>query len=167
MTLRRRLALAALIALILIADQATKHIIRDTLPLRGPIHFAGSVGTLIYTENPGAFLSLGSSLPPEVRTLIFDGVVSIGLFIAAIALFLGRIPERGGDDIALALIVAGGVGNLIDRIRFHGRVTDFVYLALGPLHTGVFNIADMAITGGVLWLLATWAFGRKSAAPQV
>jgi len=167
MTVRRRLALAALIAVILIADQATKHVVRDTLPLRGPVHFAGSIGTLIYTENPGAFLSLGSSLPPEVRTLIFDGVVAIGLFVAAIALFLGRIPARGGDDVALALIVAGGVGNLIDRIRFHGRVTDFVYLALGPLHTGVFNLADMAITTGVLWLLATWAFGRKPAVPQV
>jgi len=160
MTIGRRIALAALIALLLLADQATKHVVRTTLPGREPLHYFG-IATLIFTENPGAFLSLGSSLPPRLRTLLFDGVVAIGLAIALVALFLGRIPQRGGDDIALALIVAGGVGNLIDRVRFHGRVTDFIYLAAGPLHTGVFNIADMAITTGVLWLLATWAFHRE------
>jgi signal peptidase II len=162
MTLHRRLTLAALIALILIADQATKHAVRTSLAMHEPMRYFG-VATLIYTENPGAFLSLGESLPPKLRTLIFDGVVAIGLAIAVVALFLGRIPQRGGDDVALALIVAGGVGNLIDRVRFHGRVTDFIYLAAGPLHTGVFNIADMAITTGVIWLLVTWAMTKKQA----
>jgi len=163
MTGRRRVIFLALIAIILIADQATKAIVRATLPQSGPIHRLGGVVTLIYTENEGAFLSLGSNLPAEVRTIIFDVIVAIGLSVAAVALFLGRISTRGGDDIALALIVAGGIGNLIDRIRFHGRVSDFIYLAAGPLHTGVFNIADMAITFGVLWLLATWFFLRKRA----
>ena len=61
--------------------------------------------------------------------------------------------SHGIDAIAVALIAAGGIGNLIDRVMFHGRVTDFIYLAAGPVHTGVFNVADMAITSGVIWLV--------------
>jgi lipoprotein signal peptidase len=40
---------------------------------------------------------------------------------------------------------------------------DFIYLAAGPVHTGVFNVADMAITGGVLWLALSWMFRKKPA----
>lgn len=68
---------------------------------------------------------------------------------------------KRGDDVALAMILAGGTGNLIDRMRFDGRVTDFLYLTAGPLHTGVFNVADMAVTFGVIWLLASWTFKRR------
>ena len=72
--------------------------------------------------------------------------------------------QPGTDDVAIAFIIGGGVGNLIDRFRLGGRVTDFIYLQAGVLHTGVFNVADMAITFGVLWLLATWAFASKAPA---
>jgi signal peptidase II len=57
----------------------------------------------------------------------------------------------------IAFIIGGGIGNLIDRLRYGGFVTDFIYLAAGPLHTGVFNIADMAITGGVIAIVILWA----------
>jgi signal peptidase II len=92
-------------------------------------------------------------------------LVSIGLLVAAFVLFTGRM-QPGPDDVAIAFIIGGGVGNLIDRFRLGGRVTDFIYLELSrPLHTGVFNIADMAITGGVLWLALSWAMAsvRKKA----
>jgi len=127
--------------------------------LRGAPPRVYGVLTLVYAENPGAFLSLGAGLPRMVRRVIFDGLVTVGLGIAAWFLFTGR-ARGGGDDVALALIVAGGVGNLIDRIRFGGQVTDFIYLRAGPLHTGVFNVADMAITGGVLWLALAWMWPK-------
>jgi signal peptidase II len=164
MTIGRRLALLAVIAVILVADQTTKRAVRSTLTDLMPRHYAGTLVTLIYTENPGAFLSLGANLPPQVRAIVFDVVVAIGLLAAMAVLFLGKVTAHG-DDLALAAIVGGGVGNLIDRIRFGGRVTDFIYMQLGPVHTGVFNVADMAITFGVLWLLATWAFARKEEKP--
>ena len=81
--------------------------------------------------------------------------MAIALGAAAIVLFRGGVHSRS-DEVALALILAGGVGNLIDRLRFVGRVTDFLYLSAGPLHTGVFNVADMAITLGILWLAVSW-----------
>ena len=155
MSIRRRVVLAIIILVTIALDQGTKRLARRTLMNAFPRHYAG-VLTLLYTENPGAFLSLGSNLPANVRHLVFDGLVSIGLLVAGFALFTGRM--QGRDDIAIAVIIGGGTGNLIDRLRFSGRVTDFIYLAAGPLHTGVFNIADMAITGGVLWLALAWVF---------
>jgi signal peptidase II len=160
MTTRRRIALLAIIAFTIALDQGAKALVRRTLMNSYPIH--AGVLTLLHTENAGAFLSLGADLPPNVRHLIFDGLVSIGLIAAAFVLFTGRM-QPGPDDVAIAFIIGGGVGNLIDRFRLGGRVTDFIYLAAGPLHTGVFNIADMAITGGVLWLAISWMFRKKPA----
>jgi signal peptidase II len=154
----RRAALLALILIVLAADQATKVAARRQLRDFMPRHYG--VLTLTYAENSGAFLSLGSGLPSLARRVVFDGLVTVGLAVAAFFLFTGRVHGRG-DDVALALIVAGGVGNLIDRLRFGGYVTDFLYLHAGALHTGVFNVADMAITGGVLWLALAWMLPKK------
>jgi signal peptidase II len=163
MTIHRRIALAAIILITIAVDQGTKVMARQSLMNAFPRRYG--VLTLLHTENPGAFLSLGSNLPENVRHLIFDGLVSIGLVAAAIVLFTGRM-QPGADDVAIAFIIGGGTGNLIDRFRLGGRVTDFIYLAAGSLHTGVFNIADMAITFGVLWLALSWAVTsmRKKAA---
>jgi signal peptidase II len=121
-----------------------------------PREFFGGLVTLLYAENSGAFLSLGASMPEFAKTMIFTGLVVIALAGAAWVLVTGRIG-RSGDAYALALLIGGGIGNVIDRIARHGRVTDFIYLSAGPLHTGVFNVADMAITGAVIWLALTSA----------
>ena len=160
MTIRRRLILAAIIIITIALDQGAKALVRRTLMNSYPVKTG--ILTLLHTENPGAFLSLGAELPPNVRHLIFDGLVSIGLLVAGFVLFTGRM-QPGPDDVAIAFIIGGGIGNLIDRFRLGGRVTDFIYLQAGPLHTGVFNVADMAITGGVLWLALSWMFRRKPA----
>ena len=155
----RRLWLLALIVVTLVCDQATKVAARAHLRDAAPRDYAG-VLTLLYTENAGAFLSLGSDLPSPARRVVFDGLVTAGLIVAGWVLVTGRVRGRG-DDVALALIIAGGAGNLVDRLRFGGFVTDFLYLHAGPLHTGVFNVADMAITGGVLWLMLAWLLPKK------
>ncbi len=154
----QRAAFVALILLILAVDQETKHLARLRLPRVPPRTYAGVV-TLLYAENRGAFLSMGSNLPPNIRAALFNGVVAVVLIFAMVVLFRGGLKR--GDEVAVAMIIAGGVGNLIDRVRFEGRVTDFLYLAAGPLHTGVFNVADMAVTFGVIWLLGSWAFKRR------
>jgi signal peptidase II len=155
----RKIALFAVIGVVFALDQWTKAIARAALMGRMPRHFG--VLTLLFAENRGAFLSLGSNLPPGVRAALFDGLVAVALIAATVVLF-----RRRRDDIALAVIVGGGAGNLADRIRLGGRVTDFLYLAAGPLHTGVFNVADMAITAGVLWLIVAWAFSEKPPTPS-
>lgn len=154
----RRIALFALIVLTLACDQATK--IAARAQLRDAAARDYGPLTLLYTENAGAFLSLGSDLPSPARRIVFDGLVTVGLAVALWFLLTGRVRGRG-DDVALALVIGGGAANLIDRIRFNGYVTDFLYLHAGPLHTGVFNVADMAITGGVLWMMLAWVLPRK------
>ena len=143
-----KIGLLALVLAVLAADQYTKHLARA-------IHGSTDYGPLLitFTENRGAFLSLGENLPEVMRAWLFNGVVAAGLL--ALAIYLVRHPE-----LPLTLVLAGGLGNLIDRIRFDGRVTDFLYLHAGPLHTGVFNVADMAITAGALWLIVTWFTDR-------
>jgi signal peptidase II len=155
--LRKKTFFLALIFVVLLVDQSTKHLARVHLQHQDMRHYLGETVTLLYAENAGAFLSLGADLPAVVRQVILNGIVGIGLAVAAWVLFTGRMHSKW-DELALAFILAGGVGNLIDRVRNHGRVTDFIYLAAGPLHTGVFNVADMAITSGVVWLMLSWMF---------
>ena len=55
-----------------------------------------------------------------------------------------------------AFILAGGIGNLIDRATQNGLVTDFLNVGIGPVRTGIFNVADMAVTFGVIvFIIAT------------
>ncbi len=161
----KRAPLIALMTVTIVADQITKHFARLTLAYAPPKHYG--VLSLLYAENSGAFLSLGATLPQQTRSLIFSGLVAVALLAGLWALMTNRIEARG-DAIAVAFILGGGFGNLIDRVARGGRVSDFLYLALGPLHTGVFNVADIAITGGVIWLLMSWMFvARKATADDV
>jgi signal peptidase II len=157
---RKRLQLAALIVLIVIADQWTKSLARETLSDL-PQHYAGGVLTFLLTENEGAFLSLGAHLPASARMALFAVAVSIAVIVALFLLLTSRV--RGLDAMAVAMIAGGGIGNLIDRLVRHGRVTDFLLLSAGPLHTGIFNVADMAITGGVIWLLVSSFLPKRPA----
>lgn len=157
---RRRLALlAAVAAVVIVLDQWTKILVRRHVA--APRVYASGLLTLLHTENTGAFLSLGATLPDLARTVIFGGFVAVILVIFTIAVLRGSI-SGAGDTVAAAAIIAGGVGNLIDRLLRSGRVTDFLYLEAGPLHTGVFNVADMAITCGVIWLLITSMPGKPA-----
>jgi signal peptidase II len=92
------------------------------------------------TQNPGSFLSLGASLPEPLR---------FGLFTAAVAIVLIGLVCA----VALALVAGGGISNLIDRLLYDGRVTDFLNVGIGSLRTGIFNLADMAILAGGLLLI--------------
>jgi signal peptidase II len=55
--------------------------------------------------------------------------------------------------VAFALLIAGGMGNLMDRLMYDGYVVDFINVGLGPLRTGIFNVADIAVTLGLLILM--------------
>ena len=130
-------------------DQVAKSVAREALVARPPIHVLDGLLRLQYMENPGAFLSLGAGLPAPIRTLLLV-VVAGGM----LAVFLGYILRTGSLNtiqlIGASLLVAGGLGNMVDRIFRGGAVVDFAVLSVGPLHTGVFNVADLAIVAGVV-----------------
>lgn len=113
---------------------------------------------LQYVENKGTFLSLGASLSEEVRFWLFTVIVSLIL----VGLFVYLIGSRSLDRssvIAISLILGGGIGNIIDRVIYGGAVIDFLNLGIGGLRTGIFNMADVAITAGTLLLL--WSKADK------
>ncbi|WP_460116884.1 signal peptidase II [Pseudomonas sp. H2_A12] len=102
--------------------------------------------------NPGAFLSLGAALPPQVKQLIF--IVGVAVVVAwAMGWSLSNWNQPLRKVLPLYAIALGGIANLIDRVFRDGHVVDYMVLNVGPAHTGVFNIADIAITVGALYLL--------------
>lgn len=133
-------------------DQVTKVVARQQLAGVAPIRLFHDSLRLQYAENPGAFLSFGANLPEDLRNLIF--LVLTGALLFGLLLYLAKSQRTNTPvSLALALLLGGGCGNLIDRIFNHGRVIDFINLGIGPLRTGIFNVADIAITFGALWLL--------------
>ena len=155
--MKRLAAFFAVLAAVVAIDQWTKAVVRANAG--PPRSYASGLFMLLHTENTGAFLSLGAELPPWAKSLIFGGVVAVLLVMFTVAVVRGSI-HKTGETIAAAAVIGGGFGNLIDRVLRGGRVTDFLYLQAGPLHTGIFNVADMAITFGVIWLIVT--MGKKS-----
>ncbi|MBI1818033.1 MAG: signal peptidase II [Deltaproteobacteria bacterium] len=137
-------------------DQATKHLARSHLAGLPPRSFLGGFVRIALAENEGGFLSLGSSLPPALRATVF--FLDVAAVLALAAVYLVR-PAGLRFSVLLCAwgIWAGGLSNFLDRILFEGRVTDFMIVGLGPLHTGVFNVADVAIVaGGVFLALSAW-----------
>ncbi len=132
-------------------DQVTKHIAVSRLKARPPMAYCGNVFRLEYAENPGAFLGLGQRLPEAVRRSLFVGLdVLIAVALAGTLVVRARMARW--HVAACALFLSGTIGNLIDRLRFDGGVIDFLNVGVGPLRTGIFNVADMAIMAGALIL---------------
>ena len=112
-----------------------------------------------YAENKGAFLGMFGGLPEELRVWLLT--VLTGLMMLAITIYLLTTSHiRFYIFIAFTLIVGGGIGNLIDRIRFR-YVIDYFNLGLNlgdwigffNIRTGIFNVADMAITAAFFMMI--------------
>lgn len=133
-------------------DQFTKHIAREHLDGSPPRNFLAGTVRLIYAENPGAFLGLGGQLPPRARWLVLVAINSlVATALVGVLVWHSKLsPVRAA---ACTLLLAGALGNLIDRVRFDGLVIDFMNLGVGPLRTGIFNVADMAIMLGAGMLI--------------
>jgi signal peptidase II len=141
-------------------DQLTKVVARATLTEGDMWSYLGDTFRLQLAYNSGAFLSLGSSMPADLRSTVFS--IGVGCVLAALFVYaLWAKNEPRPVTIALALVLGGGTSNLIDRLVFDGHVTDFLNLGIGWLRTGIFNVADVAISGGVVFLL--WLGFRKPA----
>jgi signal peptidase II len=144
-------------------DQTVKHVARTNLNRFDSISVLNGFGELRLAENPGSFLGLGAALSPSVRAVVFTLGVGAGLILLfgylASQARLNRMAFAG-----LALVAAGGMSNLIDRIARHGLVTDFIVLRVGPLHTGIFNVADVIVMSGTgLLAFALWRQSRPAA----
>ena len=141
-------SLIAIATLILSFDQLTKFaLVSEIIPRQGHsrLDLVGGLIGLEYTENRGAAFGLFSGVAP---VLVLASIAILG------ALLLNYTRQRQPPlwhTLAVGAIAGGAVGNLLDRVRL-GYVIDFVSIGLWPN----FNVADSAITVGVLVLLWGW-----------
>jgi signal peptidase II len=133
-------------------DQATKSIAQAQLMDRPSITLIGDTITLTYVTNAGGFLGLGANLPASIRAAVFGPIVAIGV-VAGVWVLMRHDGLGRAQSLGISLLVAGAAGNLIDRLVL-GTVRDFLIVAVGPLSTGIFNVADMAAMAGVALVLA-------------
>ncbi|GMW00933.1 MAG: lipoprotein signal peptidase [Candidatus Hydrogenedentota bacterium] len=162
MKMAARIALVSAVLVSMIGcDQATKHIAQKELQYRAqPITFAFDTFRLQYAENKGAFLSLGSTLPPRARYWVF--VVFTSALLVGLTVYLFSKRDLSLIEVlALALLLSGGIGNLIDRTMRGGIVVDFMNMGIGSLRTGIFNVADTAVMAGIFLLIGAHFFDRK------
>lgn len=170
MPYRKRIITVVLVALLcLILDHATKWWAVSALQgVPGqPWRYLGDLFRIQYAENTGAFLGLGGNMSSAMRTIMLVGVNGVILAIVATVLIL-RHPLNAPTVWGLALILSGGIGNMIDRVFRGGIVVDFMNMGIpwGPfqVRTGIFNVADVAIMAGLGLLLAKELFmGKKPA----
>ena len=132
-------------------DRITKILATTFLQGKETISFFYNTVILRYTENTGAFLSVGSNWPDYVKyglLIIIPIMVCLyGLYFCAFKL------EDKKLVIVYSSIIGGGLGNLVDRLFNDFRVVDFLNFGIGALRTGILNVADMSVTFGVLFLI--------------
>ncbi len=142
----QRILFAILVIGVVALDQATKYWVRShivplqAIPIFGPV-------SLCHVCNPGSAFGILARQSVLITLAAVAGLAAV--------LLLSRYFRRSGklSSTALALVFGGAVGNLIDRVRF-GCVTDFLDVKLwGDFHWPAFNVADSAITIGVIALL--------------
>ena len=150
---------AACAALIVVLDQVTKAIASARLLLGDPISLLGETVRLTLVHNTGAAFGLfpGSRVPFIVISLVAIAVV--------LYLFFRETYRSALNRLLLGCILGGAIGNLVDRARL-GFVVDFIDVGMGRARWPVFNVADSAVTVGVLLLAWNLARAGRVAAPD-
>lgn len=144
---KAKLTLISIIVILnIIADQVTKVLARKHIEYNEVIEVIGKYLIFTKVENRGAFLGMGSSLSPVMRSillLVLPAAVMIGLLV-----YMLRSKDLTKTSLwGLSFIVGGGIGNIFDRIVY-GSVTDMLFIDLQFAHTGIFNVADISVMVG-------------------
>jgi signal peptidase II len=147
--MKRAFSVALIVLTIIALDQITKYLIVSSLSPYGFIEVFPFLH-IVNVRNTGAafgsFKSLGSS---------FFIIVAVAAIVFVVSLLMKRVYNTFG----LSLILGGAVGNLIDRVLY-GQVVDFVDFSVGSYHWPAFNVADSALTVGIIIILVTSVFRK-------
>lgn len=149
---RRLPWLLSLTAVVVVLDRLSKHLVSTRIPIGGAVPVIPRVLRITHWTNEGAAFSLfaDSASPQMVRWLLAGFAVLVALAVLAALVWMGSRISR--MTIALALILAGALGNVYDRIAY-GSVVDFIEVHILAYHWPDFNVADSAIVIGACLLL--------------
>ena len=157
---RRSVFIVILIAFNVIIDQLSKFWVRANVEAGSVTEIVGQKFILTNVENKGAFLGMGSDLGPTLRIILLLVLPVVVLGIVLVHVFREKYMDRL-SVIGFCFILGGGIANIYDRIAL-GSVTDFWRIDLGGIFkTGIFNIADMSVTSGMIMLLTAALFIKK------
>jgi len=132
-------------------DRITKLLAVHFLEGKETISFLYNTVILKYTENTGAFLSVGSNWPESLKYIV---LIIIPIFVCLYGLYYCSFKLKDNYLVIIIVsIIGGGLGNLFDRLLYDFHVVDFINFGIGSLRTGILNVADMSVTFGVLFLV--------------
>ena len=140
-------------------DRLTKIWAVNTLKEQPMQSYFNDVFRLVYAENTGAFLSLGSDMNDTLRYWVL-AVVPVLVLLYIFFHVLTAKNLHVVQQAAFGFILGGGLSNIYDRIM-EGRVVDFMNMGFGTLRTGIFNVADMSIMLG-LFLMVPFLFQKQT-----
>lgn len=127
---------------------------------KGQINVIKDYFQLIWVENKGAFLGMGSEMNSTLRLIFLLILPTIVLCYVVYYIVKTKTLDQL-SLIAFCCIVGGGIANVFDRIVF-GEVTDFFFIDLGGVFkTGIFNVADLSVTAGMVMLLLSGFLNRN------
>jgi signal peptidase II len=160
-----KILLFCLSSLVLISwDRASKELAKEHLKDKAPITYFHDTFRLQYVENTGAALSLGDNLPKAASFWLLS-ILPLALLIFMSGYTIKMSGEMSTAKLmAFALIIAGGLGNIYDRIVFDRHVTDFMNIGIGDLRTGIFNFADICVTAGAIMMIASFRQNKTTTA---
>ena len=142
-----------ILGVVVVLDQVTKLMVQQSFRLYQQVDIIGDYVRLTYIHNPGA--AFGIHLGAYSRPIFL--VLSL-VALAALAAMYWATPVRDRVRLAaISLICGGAIGNLIDRVRSESGVVDFLDVGIDDLRWPVFNVADIAVTTGAIFLaLSLW-----------
>lgn len=158
----QKFLIVALIALLVIAlDQYTKHLLTASLPLYGRIEIIHDFFDIIHIRNSGIAFGLLKQFGSQYKLAAMLSVSAVALVLLFVLMTQVKKNQKL-QLLCLSLILGGAAGNLIDRFRF-GEVVDFLDVHWRNLyHWPAFNVADSAITVGILLMLLDELFLKKA-----
>ncbi|MEZ4803240.1 MAG: signal peptidase II [Gelidibacter sp.] len=167
MKLSRTVSIILLIVANIALDQISKVIVRAEVAKNEIIPIVGENFILTKVENKGAFLGMGSELGDSSRLIFLLILPIVVLGYVVYYIFKNKTLDRL-SIIAFCCIIGGGVANVFDRLVY-GEVTDFFHINLGGVFkTGIFNVADMSVSFGmILLLVASFKHKKKESTESI
>jgi signal peptidase II len=147
---KKHLTLGGIVVLIVLIDQITKLYVDASMRLHESIPVIAGFFSITHVRNPGAAFGFLADASPFFRSVFFVVVTILAMILILHYIWKSREGERL-LTYGLSLILAGAVGNLIDRVRL-GEVIDFLDVYIGAYHWPAFNVADSAISVGAVIL---------------